>query len=649
MDEPKAKYGDVERVLATIVVDKEYETAKINSSAEYADFEAIIDMIEGVRSEKNYDWQSDINIPVVVSHLLTEAASWTSYFQTRDFVEIYLEGETGDKKKCEAAKKCINKSLNMKDVYHYHKYMRARTISWLMGQCYIMGYWEQDIRKKSIPQPPMRRVIPTIGPTGETMPTIMMEPQPDMSIEEIVTDRFNYDTLDPRNVFTDNSYCYSIQQKPWVIVRSEETYESLKKDAARMGYFNLELVKKSLSDDETAVSRETYNKYELKSYINAIQKPFDLLTRFGKIWAIVKERDEDEVPIDIEPGYDEKGEIKEKAELVEGILAFAMPKQQKILIRFQPTPFIDALGRPYKPLARGWCYIHPTKDQGLSDGKNLHDIQIGVNDTFNVSNDRVMLSTMMTFMGQRDAVNKNPTIYMAPGNVMQVDNIQTDLKPIVIRDNIEGAWQQLNGLLTFASQVDSIYPQTMGAISGESGTTATEVTGADTQANKRTNLKSLTYEYTVAVESYWMILQMVYRFARPETLVQLVGELAADFDPNADYTYVPLSQSLESEHNKLRKVGTYDQMIGRLTGLAQIFPKEIAMIIAKITGKQMTLMGSEYQEIAELVNALGKARPVLSEAQGPGATQIANQSPPMTSNQSGIEVGGMEMNARGMQ
>jgi len=64
-------------------------------------------------------------------------------------------------------------------------------------------------------------------------------------------------------------------------------------------------------------------------------------------------------------------------------------------------------------------------------------------------------------------------------------------------------------------------------------------------------------------------------------------------------------------------------------------------------GKQMVLMGAEYQDIADLVTALSRAKP---QVEGEGATQTSDAGtaiPP--SNQAGIEMSGGEMDARGLQ
>jgi hypothetical protein len=109
----KKKFEELEGVLNSIIIENEYKIWKSNNDTEYADYEALLDMVECIRSEKNYSWRSDIFLPMFPSHLLTDASGWASqYFQSRDFVDVYLEGDNpDDKAKCEAVKIILNKPL----------------------------------------------------------------------------------------------------------------------------------------------------------------------------------------------------------------------------------------------------------------------------------------------------------------------------------------------------------------------------------------------------------------------------------------------------------------------------------------------------------------------------------------------------------
>lgn len=634
------QYGDkVEGYIKSIVVDHEYATGKSNNDNEYAEYESLLDKVDGLRSEKNYSWQSDIALGYFLSHLLTDASSWAmQYFSSRDFCNVYLEGDDPkDKEKSQAVKKLINKTLNMPQIYHYQKYIRARVINWLFGQVYILCYWEKKERTRKVAQQPVQ----SIREDGNAVST----PQPDKEVTDIIFDRFNYEVLDPRNVFTDYSYTYSIQQKPWVIIRSETNFDAVEADKEALNYFNLDRLSGAIKSHvwETDTAKDTYNRNTGKSpFTRTPVINFDLLQRFGKMWAIVEEVDDDGIPTKVKPGYDETNERLEGAELVECITTFAVVGNNSILIRFDPTPNIDSKGNPFKPIVRGVCYVHPSRDTGLSDGKNLREIDTAINDTFNISNDRVMLATMPTFMGRKMALEDNPTVYIEPEHIIELEDPQHDLQELQIRDNIAGAMQQIGVLKNTGSELDSIWPTTQGGFA-DKVETATAVAGAESRSNARGGFKSLTFEYTFLVEFYWQIIQMTYRFCDAKTALKLMGQFAYIFDPDGDYTFIPLSQALEAEHSKRQKTATLDQMMGRVVGMVKLFPKPTAKIVAKILEMQFLEMGSEYQDVASILKELTQAKPV---EEGKGAGSSADGKPEMTSNQNGLPVGGAEQGAR---
>lgn len=625
----------------------EYETAKSNKSQEIADFEAVIDMLECKRTEKNYEWLSDVFYPEYPAVLLTESSQWASqYFATREYVAVYLEGDgPNDKEKCTVTKKLINKTLNRKGLYHYHKYMRGRTINSTGGVVYAIGGWEQKLKNVVVGQRPVPDGTMIQRPDGLMVPNFKNE---DVTQDIPLKDNFFYDIIDPRNIFTDNKYCYSPQEKDWIIVRSEESYESLKEKEVTHGYFNLDKVKeifKNKNIPETETSSESYNKDDKQGKVGKpVVKYGDVLTRYGKMWAVVLDRDEEGNPVKIEYGLDDLGDIKKSAELVECISAEFLYGSTPILIRFQPTPFIDSTGNPYKPILRGLCYIHPTKDTGMSDGKYAREMQVALNDTLNMSNDRTHLATIPTFVGDKYACEDNDQIYIEPEHIIPIDGGPDKIRELDIRDNINGALQQANLCISGIHNVTSIFPNTMGDV-GQASTTATAVAGADQRSNTRQNYKSLTFEHTFLCDLYWMILQMSYRFMHPMTAEKLLGvDGVSVFDPNPDYTYQPLTSAIEQEYSKRNKMQIIDQVLGRVVNVPN--PKTPALV-NELMKMFFNLLGAEYQDIKEKL--LDDGPEGQKAAMGITPQDTAQGIPmEMTSNQNGIPVSGMEMNARGM-
>ena len=607
----------------------------------------MIDLLECKRTEKNYEWLSDVFFPKYPAMVLTESSQWANqYFASRDYVDVYLEGDgPDDQAKCALVKKLLNKTLNRRGLYHYQKYMRARTINSTAGVTYAVCGWDQVLQETVVGTRKVPDGGSTILPTGIEIPTFRDE---DVTEDQPLKDHFSYDVLDPRNVFTDNTYCYSIQDKEWIILRSEESYETLKMNEKSHGYINLDKVRDILdgkSISETDTSKETYNKEEQKQKVSEPVSRFgDVLTRYGKMWAVVNTRDEYGNPTGVEYGYDDLKERKENVEIVEGISTVFLHGSQSVLIRFQAAPFIDSTGNPFRPIIRGLCYIHPTKDVGMSDGKYARESQVALNDTINISNDRVKLATIPVFVGDKYACEDNDDIYIEPEHIIPLEGGPEKMRELEIRSDISGAMQQAQMFISGMQEVMAVFPTTMGDV-GQASTTATAVAGADVRSNLRSNYKALTFEYTFLTDLYWMILQTSYRFMHPMTALKLLGkEGVMLYDPSSDYTYQPVSSNIEQEHGKIRKMTILDQMMGRVANIPN--PKT-PVLINKLMVKFFDLLGAEYQDIKDSLLDEG---PAGQQAAIGAVPQDTAAGPPagMASNQMGIEASSSEMMARGM-
>jgi len=618
----------------------EYSIARRNQESDTMDFEAILDLLECKRTEREYEWMSDVFIPEYPSIHLTEASQWANqYFQTRDFVDVYLSGETPeDKIKAKMVKKLINSTLNQTEVRHFIKYIQLRGINSTRGVCYALCRWEKQSKENTVEVPIRRPIVNAM--TGEFSYEDSI--RTDIQVEYTM-DRFNYDPIDPRNIFTDNKYAYSLQEKEYIIIRDEISYEDLKEAETRRGYFNLDKIKKLREPRKTDTAKETHDSAGSTAVPEKpIKKNFDHLIRFGKMWSLIEESDNDGYPVKTKSGMDELGNIKEGAELIESIVEEIFTGDMRILIRFQPTPYRTSKGIPYRPVIRGLCYIHPTKDVGMSDGKYSRELQVALNDTINMSNDRTKLSTLPTFKGQQNAIMDNDQIYFEPEHVIPLPNVE-DLEEFKINPDVRGAMAQAGLFISKMQQVNSIYPTTMGELPEMASTTATAVAGAETRTNSRANYKSLTFENTFFIDFYWMMLQMAFQFMHPTTASKLWGRDARLFDPDGDYSYTPISSNIEQEYSKDRKVQRYDQILSRI---ASIPNPAIIPIIAYILQQQCILLGAEFQDISPMLEVL-KATPNTPEP-GPGSQQAPTGSPLPTSNQTGNLMSMQEQNVRNM-
>ena len=382
MPEEKHKFDETEESQLVGIVFNEYTVSKQNRSDAMDDFEACVDLFDNERYEKDYDWQSDIPIPEFSSQMLTQASMDVSlYFQTRDFVETYIQDASDEALlAADASEELLNRTLNRRDLYHYQKFVRAKSINNLGGEVYAECGWER-----------------LEGDEGE-----------------LKKDQFWYDILDPRNVFTDNKYAYSLQQKDYVTVRSERTLQKLEQEAGRHGYFNLGLLKDTKPTNDTETKRETRDRDDTTTNVipeNKVTENYDILKRYGLQW----------IDGDGKLGIDDSGAIKDKAELKETIITIAMSGGTRILIGFHETPWLDADSNPFRPIIRGLCYIHPTRDSGVGDGHYARPLAIAINDTFNISNDRTMLATMPTMKGKKYVTDDTDSVFWAPGNLIELN------------------------------------------------------------------------------------------------------------------------------------------------------------------------------------------------------------------------------------
>ena len=600
---------NVENHLAKIVIDNEYQTSFANHEHDFSDYETYLDLFDSERPEKEYDWMSDISIPEFPSHILTQSSiDVGQYFQTRDFVEVYVqEGGQEAGAAADAEQELQNRTLNQKDIYHYQKFVRAKTINHLLGHVDIECWWEQDIE------------YDVDESTGEEVAV------------GVNRDRFNYQVLDPRNVFTSPEYTYSLQQKEYVILRDEVTLWNLYEEKDQNDYFNLDFIRDNVSGDSTEQTETHKNTVEdvesLNRPANLMGARFDRFKRYGKFW----------IMDDGSPGIDGNGEVLEGAMLDECVMTFVKYAGTKYMIGFYRTPFISTEGTPYRPLIRGLCYIHPSRDGGVGDGKYAREVQKAIDDTFNVSNDRTMLATLPTLKGKKYVTEDTDSIYIEPGHIMELENTD-DVQELLIQSDTSGAMMQLQVLFNKMQQVTSIFPTTMGDVPSESTTTATAVAGAEARTNQRTNYKSMTFEYTALTELYWMISQMTYAFAKEETAWKLMGEKMYNFDPTLNYFYKPLSQSIETEHAKGEKIRLWTTILGYIVNLGHPdAPMLVNFILLKIAG----LMGDEYETMfTALLNPnkpLQQGKDTETQALGGGA-----------SNERGIPQSQTEIAARGV-
>jgi len=630
---------EIQDILADQVINGEVLISEANRQRDIDEFEECMDLLDAERREKNYDWNSDISIPEFASHHLTQSSlDAGQYFQTREFVTAYLEDESEQAKaNASAATECINRTLNQKHLFHYQKFIRAKGINNIVGHVYAKCWWEQETIE--VPVTISRYEQMDIDDYGQPIESEEQVPAV-RRIDEVipqqkpVIDRFNYDVWDERNVWMDSSYVYSLQDKRWVTFGSEMTITELRQVQDDNGYFNLDKLELIAPPSQTQFKERAEEKYDPKEpVLSAAEKPYDIYERYGKFWYVDAKTAQGTI------GIGEDGKPKKGAKLVECIITIAASNDKKVLIGFKPTPFLDADKRPYRPILRGICYINLVRDSGTGDGKYSKELQIAIDDTFNVSQDRTMLATLPVFTVDRLAEQDNSEIYFEPGHRIPLTDPVKGIHEFKISDNIQGALQQIGMLTSKMQQVDSIQPPQMGDV-GQASTTATAFAGAFRATGERSNYKSMTFENTFLVDLYWMIQQMTLSFAMPETGFKLMGDKIFDFDPTKDYYYKPISQTIEPEYSKAAKRKEWSTIIGYA---GQIPHPDTVKLLNYAFAQFIKLMGDEYADFADKL--LNESKPIENQQ---GQQMMEQQTGMAPSNQNMIPMSGQETDARGM-
>ena len=632
-----ARYSEEEtKALASQIIDGEYVVGQSNNNIPDADYLDYLDMFDCERTEKNYDWMSDIYMPEFLSQMLTQSAIEAGlYFKTHDFVEVYVGND--DEVSIRAAKvnkDLINHALNRRDLWFYQKYMRAVNMKNICGVAYFRCWWEQETKQEKVGS---REVPERVGsdPEGNSVERMVEE---DVEMEIILKDQFNFDVVDPRDVFTDTSYAYSLQEKKWVILRFNATIDELEANADTMEYFNLDKLEDTMTPPKVGAKGDKTTHHGLDNKTEAPTTPlksWTILQRLGKHWVIVKERDERGNVTDVKCGIDTNGKKKKGAELHEMVITFAVNDYNRVLIGYNPSRCIDAKGNPYRPITRALCYIHPAKDDGMGDGKCLKELQVGINDTINMENDRTKLHTIPIMQGNQHDITDNESLEWKPGAFWQTEsgNVLTEVQ---VGGDVNGALQQIVMYKNAMQQASGISAETQSKLAAPT-TTATATANQMQRSDTRSNYRTLTMENTALSDLYWFITQMTAQHMKQATAMELLAQDARFFNPYLDYTYKPLSASLNDDASRQAKVQNWISILGYVAN-----DPERRAAVDYILGEVASLMGKEYEGFHSKFFADTQAPPPVEggggqQPQGGGVQQPQGGGGTPPTNQSGVE------------
>jgi hypothetical protein len=454
----------------------------------------------------------------------------------------------------------------------------------------------------------------------------------DLLVDVVLKDHFNFDVVDPRDVFTDTSYTYSLQEKKWVILRFNATVDELETSADTMEYFNLDKLENTVTPPKAGAKGDKTTHHGLDNKTEAPTTPlksWTILQRLGKHWVIVKERDERGNVTDVKCGVDTNGKKKKGAELHEMVITFAVNDYNRVLIGYNPSRCVDAKGNPYRPITRALCYVHPSKDDGMGDGKCLKELQVGINDTLNMENDRTKLHTIPIMQGNQHDITDNESLEWKPGAFWQTEsgNVLTEVQ---IGGDVNGALQQILMYKNAMQQASGISAETQSKLAAPT-TTATATANQMQRSDTRSNYRTLTMENTGLSDLYWFITQMAAQYMKPATANEVLGNDIQFFNPYLDYTYKPLSASLNDDASRQAKVQNWISILGYISN-----DPERREAVDYILGEIASLMGKEYEGFGNKFFADVTAPPPMESMGGGGQQPQGGGGTPPT-NQSGVE------------
>jgi hypothetical protein len=574
-------------------VSEELKVAEQNSEKAIQDFNAYYDMLHGVREAKTNDWESDIFLPEFESRLLTQVGNFVAqYFGSTDYVDTAMESEDPkDVAEAKASKKLLNKLLNDKEAYYYYKIVRNIMYVFTCGQGIIKGGYNQRIASELSHYNQESEYI-TDPLTGDylaedgqpyTDPTIQKPAfqtvQKPMMMDKVQIDKPVFDVYPITNVHTSPEYCYSLNDKEYVIFETEKTLDALKIEADEMGYFNLNFLEEE--EPEGQRGEKTYDKdAELVQQPRPPLKTFVVMERWGKYPVVEKDGK-------FIPGFDPDGSFSKDAANEECIVHYVKQREKdepERIIGFRKSKHSK------RPMVRFLCYVDMIKDCGFGDGEVNRELQKAINDNYNLMNYRTKLAITPAFKGKRFAVDEN--VKITPEKVILLEDPENDLKEIIIQDNIQGGIVHQNLLSSRMDYCMATAPQTMGA-SPERAETATMASIVNQRANVRIGMKSMNLEFIGFTEFYDMLLTLCNDFMLPETLEELIGkEDAAAYNPKRKDKFRPVSQALETEESKQFKIKSWQGILQMVGGMQN--PKT-PMVVNYIIGQVLELMGGGFK------------------------------------------------------
>ena len=130
----------------------------------------------------------------------------------------------------------------------------------------------------------------------------------------------------------------------------------------------------------------------------------------------------------------------------------------------------------------------------MGDGKCLKELQVGINDTLNMENDRTKLHTIPIMQGNQHDITDNESLEWKPGAFWQTESGNV-LQEVQIGGDVNGALQQIVMYKNAMQQASGISAETQSKLAAPT-TTATATANQMQRSDTRSNYRTLTMENT---------------------------------------------------------------------------------------------------------------------------------------------------------
>jgi hypothetical protein len=332
------------------------------------------------------------------------------------------------------------------------------------------------------------------------------------------------------------------------------------------------------------------------------------------------------------------GVRKENAELLSLIMTEAYIQDRKVLIRHQLNPYKDSKGNSYINIARGLCWVHPTRDRGFGDGHTNKDLTIAINDVYRADMDNTLLGLLKIIKVNKNAMEDQLPLRIEPGALWELDKPE-DADVVDFPSRTADANNMLTMLMNKLQELNASDP----GLPIPASATATAVARTEKATTTRSNYRNLVTENTLHFNLYWFILQMTDQFALPETAIKIMGEEnVRNWNPDLDYIYKPVSEAIETDASRGAKIDRLNTTLGYVVNSQN---PQAPLVANKILEMIFRLFGDEIQNATA---GLFDERQPLQITGGQGGAVPPTGSPVQTPvNQTGLAQPTQEANLVG--